>query len=89
MTLINFGITYEGLKDQLLNLVVSKENAALDEERQKLIVQSYENKKTLKDTENRILEVLRTSEGNILDDEKAIDVLKQSQELAVDITKKQ
>jgi dynein heavy chain, axonemal len=38
VTLINFMITYEGLKDQLLNLVVQKENAALDEERSILIV---------------------------------------------------
>ena len=33
VTLINFMITIEGLRDQLLNLVVQKENAALDEER--------------------------------------------------------
>ena len=61
VTLINFMITFEGLREYLLNLVVQKENAALDEERQKLIVQSYENNKQLKDIENKILEVLRTS----------------------------
>ncbi len=33
--------------------------------------------------------MLRTSQGNILDDEKAIDVLKQSQELSNDIKVKQ
>ena len=69
-------ITFDGLKDYLLNLVVQKENAALDDERSKLIVQTYENNKQLKDIENKILEVLRNSQGNILDDEKAIDVLK-------------
>jgi len=89
VTLINFMITFEGLKDQLLNLVVQKENAQLDDERQKLIVQSYENKKQLKEIENKILDVLRTSQGNILDDEKAIDVLNQSQELAKEIAQKQ
>ena len=82
-------ITFDGLKDYLLNLVVQKENAALDEERQKLIMQSYENNKQLKDIENKILDVLRTSQGNILDDEKAIDVLKQSQELSNHIKEKQ
>lgn len=45
VTLINFMITFDGLKDYLLNLVVQKENAVLDEERQKLIMQSYENNK--------------------------------------------
>lgn len=33
LTLINFMITYDGLCEQLLNLVVFKENPALDEER--------------------------------------------------------
>jgi len=89
VTIINFMITFEGLKEQLLNLVVSKENASLDEERSKLIVQSYENKKKLKEIENNILDVLRSSQGNILDDEKAINILKQSQDLSQDIKDKQ
>lgn len=42
-----------------------------------------------RDVEARILEVLRTSEGNILDDEEAIDVLAQSQRLANEIKVKQ
>ena len=54
-------ITFDGLKDYLLNLVVQKENSALDEERQKLIIQNYENNKQLKEIENKILDVLRTS----------------------------
>ena len=61
VTLINFMITFDGLKDYLLNLVVQKENAALDDERQKLIVQNYENNKQLKEIETKILDVLRTS----------------------------
>ena len=32
VALINFVITYEGLSGQLLDLVVQKENATLDEE---------------------------------------------------------
>lgn len=39
--------------------------------------------------EQRILDVLRTSQGNILDDEKAIDALAQSQRLAQEIQHKQ
>jgi dynein heavy chain len=89
VTLINFVITFEGLKDQLLDLVVRKENSALDEERLKLIQATYANKKAQRDVEQRILEVLRTSQGNILDDEKAIDALAQSQSLAQEIKQKQ
>ena len=79
---INFAITYEGLKDQLQNLVVQKENASLDDQRQRLIVQNYEFNKNLKDLERKILEVLRKSSGNILDDEEAIQVLDSSQWLS-------
>jgi len=36
-------ITFEGLSEQLLNLVVRKENMNLDEEHEKLILTQYEN----------------------------------------------
>lgn len=36
--IINFMITFEGLSEQLLNLVVRKENMQLDEEHEKLIL---------------------------------------------------
>ena len=35
--IINFMITFEGLREQLLNLVVTKENEVLDQEHVKLI----------------------------------------------------
>jgi dynein heavy chain, axonemal len=37
VTLIDFVITFDGLSDQLLDLVVQKETSSLDEERQRLI----------------------------------------------------
>jgi dynein heavy chain len=61
VTLINFAITFDGLRDQLLDIVVRRENAALDEERQRLIQTSYANKRAQRDVEQRILDVLRTS----------------------------
>ena len=89
VTLTNFVITVEGLTDQLLDLVLRKENAGLDEERQRLIQATYSNKLAQRDVEQRILDVLRTTQGNILDDEKAIDALAQSQRLAQEITHRQ
>ena len=88
VSLINFMITFEGLREQLLNLVVKKENEQLDDERAKLIITQYENNKLQKETEATILNVLKKTTGNILDDEKAIIVLKQSQELSDEIKKK-
>lgn len=43
----------------------------------------------LKEIEDKILEVLSSSEGNILEDETAVDVLSRSKLLANDITEKQ
>lgn len=89
VTLLNFMITSEGLEDQLLGLVVAKEKPELEEEKNLLIIKSAENKKMLKDVEDKILEVLSTSEGNILEDEVAIKVLSSSKTLADEITQKQ
>jgi len=43
----------------------------------------------LKEIEDQILEVLSTSEGNILEDETAIKVLSSSKQLANEISEKQ
>ena len=54
----------------------------------RLIVQSAENKKQLKEIEDKILEILN-SEGNILEDETAIQVLSSSKVLSNEIAEKQ
>ena len=105
VTLLNFMITPEGLEDQLLGIVVAKEKWGLcchccmlwqcfcrpdlEEERNALIVQSADNKKQLKQIEDKILETLSSSEGNILEDETAIQVLDSSKVLSDEISKKQ
>jgi dynein heavy chain len=45
VTLLNFMITPLGLQDQLLGIVVARENPDLEEERIQLTVQSAENKR--------------------------------------------
>jgi dynein heavy chain len=89
VTLLNFMITMEGLQDQLLGIVVAKERPELEEEKFQLIIQSAENKKQLKEIEDKILEVLSSSEGNILEDERAIEILSSSKILANEISEKQ
>uniref|UniRef100_A0A2C9JUK5 Dynein axonemal heavy chain 7 n=1 Tax=Biomphalaria glabrata TaxID=6526 RepID=A0A2C9JUK5_BIOGL len=89
VTLLNFMITPEGLQDQLLGIVVAKERPELEEEKNMLIVQGASNKKQLKEIEDKILEVLSTSEGNILEDETAIKVLSSSKTLSNEISEKQ
>ncbi|RLU26559.1 hypothetical protein DMN91_000355 [Ooceraea biroi] len=89
VTLLNFMITPSGLEDQLLGIVVARERPDLESEKNILIVQSAENKKMLKETEDKILEVLSAAEGNILEDEEAIDILTSSKNLSDDIQVKQ
>ena len=89
VTLLNFMITPEGLQDQLLGIVVARERPELEEEKNSLILQSAENKRQLKEIEDKILEVLSSSEGNILEDERAIQVLSSSKVLSDEIAEKQ
>jgi len=89
VTLLNFMITFVGLQDQLLNVVVQKERPELADEKARLVVEGAENKAQLEETENKILHVLQTSQGNILEDESAINVLSSSKALANKIAAKQ
>ena len=89
VTLLNFMITPGGLADQLLAVAVAAERPDLEEQRGALVVQSAENSRKLKETEDRILEVLSASEGNILEDESAIGIITEAKATAVDIADKQ
>ncbi|XP_073998137.1 dynein axonemal heavy chain 3-like isoform X3 [Rhodnius prolixus] len=89
VTLINFMITPQGLEDQLLGIVVAEEKPDLEEKKNALIIESAENKKQLKELEDEILRVLSQAEGNILENETAIQTLSQSKILSETILKKQ
>jgi dynein heavy chain len=78
VTLINFTITPQGLQDQLLGTMVAKERPDLEEKKNELIIEGANNKRQLKDIEDKILEVLSASKRNILEDETAIQILTSS-----------
>ncbi|WAQ96862.1 DYH3-like protein [Mya arenaria] len=87
--LVNFMITPQGLEDQLLGIVAAKEKPELEEKKNELILESAANQKQLKEIEDKILEVLSSSQGNILEDETAIKVLSSSKVLSEEIAAKQ
>lgn len=89
VTIVNFMITPEGLEDQLLGIVAAKERPELEEEKIRLVVASANNKKQLKEIEDKILEILSKSQGNLLEDESAISALTSSKTLSDDIALKQ
>ncbi|XP_061839882.1 dynein axonemal heavy chain 6 isoform X2 [Nerophis lumbriciformis] len=78
VTIINFTVTKSGLEDQLLGDVVCLESPHLEEQRNDLVVRINNDRIQLKDIEDRILKLLFTSEGNILDNEELVTTLQQS-----------
>uniref|UniRef100_H2YSE4 AAA+ ATPase domain-containing protein n=1 Tax=Ciona savignyi TaxID=51511 RepID=H2YSE4_CIOSA len=88
VTLINFMITPIALEDQLLRLVAAKERPELEEKKSELILEGANNRRLLKNIEDKILEVL-SREGNILEDETAIRILSESRQLSEEISTKQ
>jgi dynein heavy chain len=89
VTLLNFMITTNGLADQLLGVVVAEERPDLEEQRSQLVVQSAANKRKLQEIENQILHVLSSSEGNILEDASAVQILTEAKVVSTEIEEKQ
>ncbi|EDV27935.1 uncharacterized protein TRIADDRAFT_52992 [Trichoplax adhaerens] len=89
VTLLNFMITPTGLEDQLLGILVAKEKPNLEARRNQLVVESADNNWQLKLIEGKILEILSTTQGDILENEEAIKILSSSKNLSAEIFAKQ
>lgn len=89
VSLLNFMITPAGLSDQMLGVVVATERPDLEEQKASLVIQSADNNRKLKEIEDKILEVLSSSQGNILEDETAISIITEAKTLGNDIAEKQ
>lgn len=53
----------------MLGITVAREEAELEARRVQLVLEDAENKRVQKEIEDTILDLLKNSEGNILDDE--------------------
>ncbi|EDV29505.1 uncharacterized protein TRIADDRAFT_51924 [Trichoplax adhaerens] len=78
VTVVNFSTTFDGLRDQLLSIVVQKEKPQLEIQRQNLLESIASDKVKLRDIEDKVLTSLQDSEGNILDDENLVTSLEES-----------
>ena len=85
---LNFFVTLDGLTDQLLNIVVTKERPELSEMKNELTVQSMSMRNELQEIEDKILLLMSNAQGNILEDEELIDTLSQSKATSVEIATK-
>ena len=84
-TVINFAVKEDGMEDQVLGLVVKKERPDLEEQNQALIVNVAQGKKTLVDLENKILFLLSSAKGSLLDDASLVDTLQSSKITAEEV----
>ncbi len=65
------------------------ETPELQKQRQALVTQSVENQKQLKSLEDKILHILVSTKGNILEDDGAVEVLATAKDLSDAIQRKQ
>jgi len=77
VTILNFAITPEGLQDQMLGIVVLKEQPEMEEKKQELVKNNAKYKKELKDIEDEILRLL-SADGDILESKELIETLEYS-----------
>lgn len=79
-TILNFTVTMHGLEDQMLNIIVRKEETEKELQRLENLKEYFQNKNQLRNTENHILKLITEAQHEILQDEKLIQALKQSKQ---------
>uniref|UniRef100_A0A0X3Q3S3 Dynein heavy chain 10 n=1 Tax=Schistocephalus solidus TaxID=70667 RepID=A0A0X3Q3S3_SCHSO len=85
---INFTVTLKGLEDQLLSVIVKNERQALEEQRERLILETSENKQLLKDLEDSLLRELATSTGNMLDNVELVNTMEETKKKVIEVSEK-
>ena len=84
--IINFSVTMLGLRDQLLNEVVQFERPELEEQRKNLIIETSQNKATLKELEDTLLsELSKETDIPLVDNVPLIDTLNTAKTKSVEI----
>jgi dynein heavy chain len=86
--IINYSVTFKGLSDQLLNVVVANERKELEEQRERLVSEMSENKSLLKTLEDTLLRELASSTGLMLDNVELIRTLEETKFKATEIAQK-
>ncbi|XP_058707745.1 dynein axonemal heavy chain 10 [Poecile atricapillus] len=85
---INYTVTLKGLEDQLLSVITGFERRELEEQRERLIQETSENKNLLKNLEDTLLHGLSTSTGNMLDNVELVETLEETKFKATEVIEK-
>ncbi|KAG7394155.1 hypothetical protein PHYBOEH_005588 [Phytophthora boehmeriae] len=83
VNVVNFTVTCDGLEEQLLSDVVKRERMEVEERRHSLLASISRDQKQLHDIEIKILNLLSSATGNILDDVELIKVLETSKKTSM------
>uniref|UniRef100_A0A8D3BG74 AAA+ ATPase domain-containing protein n=1 Tax=Scophthalmus maximus TaxID=52904 RepID=A0A8D3BG74_SCOMX len=85
---INYSVTLKGLEDQLLSVIMGFEKKELEEQRERLIQETSNNKKLLKNLGDSLLRELATSTGNILDNTELVQTLEETKSKSSEVFEK-
>ena len=86
--IINYGVTLDGLANQLLNVVVGHERPDLEVQWAALVEEMGESAQILVSLEDTLLRELSSSSGNILDNQELIATLQNTKVKATEISMK-
>lgn len=79
-------VTLKGLEDQLLSVIMGFEKKELEEQRERLIQETSDNKRLLKNLGDSLLRALATSTGNMLDNTELVTTLEETKSKASEVS---
>jgi len=85
---VDFTVTQLGLEEQLLGLVIGKEQKALEEQLEEVLNEVNQNSKSLLALDASLLSRLTSNTGNLLEDEELIEVLATTKRKAKEVQEK-
>eukprot|EP01138_Halocafeteria_seosinensis_P001392 gb/GECG01001428.1/.p1 GENE.gb/GECG01001428.1/~~gb/GECG01001428.1/.p1 ORF type:complete len:4689 (+),score=693.48 gb/GECG01001428.1/:1-14067(+) len=83
--IVNFAVKEEGLDAQMLSIVVQKEQPELEQQKDELVKSVAKGKNTLVELEDKILYLLSTVEGSLLDNGEIVETLQASKKTSEEV----
>jgi dynein heavy chain, axonemal len=87
-TIVNFSVKQEGLEAQLLSVVVVAEKPKLEQQKKDLMNSVAEDQLLLVELEDRILHLISSTKGSLLDDANLVDTLQESKVTSTSVQEK-
>lgn len=85
--ILNFSATRYALSELLLGVIVSRERPDVEAEKNQLIIQKADTKRSLTEEEDKILEIL-TAEESVLDSDASVQVISTSKMMINELLEK-